>query len=208
MSNYVMKVDFFGNDVRCETEGLMVSLNDLLISGNVWRNNNGLAAKRLDDIVGTKAFDAFKDAVCRRTLKSADDVFKAVKGRNGRTMGHLYLAIYVAEQMSPDFHVAVIETFIEGKLLEFREMGGTEFKTLNAAIDTYLPGGGSTGRYINSAKLLRAKILGGGAEAGDWDAATVSQTHLRYKLEERISDYLRMGFVRDWDHLKQLIAEI
>ena len=203
-----MKVDFFGNGVRCETDGLLVSLNDLLIAGNVWRHNNSLSAKRLDDIVGTQAFEAFLNAVCRRTLKSKDELFKTVKGRNGRTMGHLYLAIYVAEQMSPDFHVAVIETFVEGKLLEFREMGGTEFKTLNAAIDMYLPGGGSTGRYINSAKLLRVKILGAEAEAGDWDKATVDQTHRRCDLEKRVSDFLRMGFVRDWDHLKEIITKI
>ena len=208
MPNYKMTVEFFNNDVRCETEGLMVSLNDLMIAGNCWRGHNGLPHKRLVDIIGTQAFDAFTAAVCKRIGKNKEEVYRTTKGRTGGTMANIYIAIYVAEQMSPEFHVAVIETFVEGKLLEFRELGGTEFKTLNAAIDKHLPGGGSLGKYINAAKMIRRKILGKDADTNEWGGASVDQTHRRYEVEKQLSEVLRLGVVRDWEHLKELIEKI
>jgi hypothetical protein len=211
MSNHKMQVDFFGKTVRCNTDGLMISLNDMLIAGNTWRIQNGLPMKQLSDITGTKTFASFKEAVCHELGVDESSVLKTTKGRNGGTMAHMYLAIYIAEQMSPEFHVKVIKTFVEGKLLEFRDYGGTEFKTLNAAIDLHLPGRENktnTGCYIQAAKALRAKILGPDAEAGDWDKATVSQTHARYEAEKKLSSFLEAKLVRDWDHLKSLIDRL
>jgi hypothetical protein len=212
VSNHVMQVNFFNNNVRCETDGLMVSLNDLLAAGNEWRRIAGLPIKRLIDIVETKSFEAFKGAVCRRLGKTEDGIFKTVKGRSGRTMGHIYIAVYVAEQMSPDFHVEVISVFMESKLLEFREYGSTEFKNMNKAIDLYLPGregkDSNKGIYVNAAKLLRDKILGEGACTDDWNTASVAQTHARYEAEKDISKALQRGLVRDWDHLKELIGRL
>jgi hypothetical protein len=126
-------------------------------------------------------------------------------------MAHLTIAVYVAEQMSPDFHYQAIKTFLEGKLLEFRELGGTEFKNLNAAIDLYLPGRSgkdNKGVYIQIAKGIRTKLMGAGAEAGCWDSATVAQIHTRYSVEGKLIDYMRQGFVRDYDHLKEIIAKL
>jgi hypothetical protein len=211
MGNYIMQVDFFGNNVRCETTGKMVCLNDLLKAGNAWRTKNGLASKKLSDILYTNGFKDFSSAVARRRGVPVESLMQVVKGRSGRTMAHLYLAIYVAEQMSPEFHVEVIGTFIEGKLLEFRELGGTEFKNLNAAIDLYLPdreGKDNRGVYIQIAKLIRTKLMGKDAEAGCWDAASVAQIHSRYETENFLISALRSGLIRDYEHLKELIARI
>lgn len=162
MSNYIMTVDFFGNLVRCETDGLMVSLNDLVIAGNAWRSMNGLSMRPIDSLTRTQSFADFKAAVSKTKGIPENELMAVIKGRSGRTMVHLYLAIYVAEQISPEFHVHVISTFIEGKLLEFRAQGGTEFKNLNAAIDLYLPdreGKDNKGCYINTAKIIRGKAV-------------------------------------------------
>jgi hypothetical protein len=206
-----MQVDFFNCGVRCETDGLMVSLNDLLAAGNEWRRIEGFPVKRLIDIVDTNGFKAFKTSVCKKTGKEESDVYKAVKGRNGRTMAHMLIALYVAEQMSSDFHVEALSVFMESKLLEFREYGSTEFKNMNSAIDMYLPGRGgkdNKGVYITVAKLLRTKLLGADSQAGDWDKASVSQTHARYEAEKTLVNILRMGAVRDFDHLKELIGRL
>jgi hypothetical protein len=211
MGNYVMQVDFFGNSVRCDTDGLMISLNDLLTAGNNWRAKNDMPLKRLEDITGTNAFKAFKADVCEETGMAEEEVFKSVKGRNGRTMAHVFIAVYVAEQISSKFHVKVIKTFVESKLLEFRDLGGTEFKTVNLAVDMYLPGREgkeNKGIYINLAKLLREKILGPGSCTDDWNKASVAQTHARYEAERKLSDMLRLGVIRDWDHLKELIGKL
>jgi hypothetical protein len=125
-------------------------------------------------------------------------------------MVHVAVAVFIAEQMSPEFHVQVIKTFIEGKLLEFREQGGTEFKNLNAAIDLYLPdrvGKDNKGCYITAAKIMRKRLLGS-EDSASWDTATVAQTHTRYELEALAVRMLAGGFVRDWEHLKDVIHRL
>jgi len=211
MSNYVIQVDFFGNNVRAETDGNLVSLTDLVRAGNQWRATKGFSLKTLQSIVESVGFNEFlKVAQSKNTDKEI--LFTTGKGNQKRTMAHVIIAIYVAEQMSPEFHYEVINKFIEGKLLEFRELGGTEFKNLNAAIDLYLSGregkSSNQGLYINIAKIIREKLMGAGSEAGCWDSATVAQIHSRYDLEHRLIDYLKRGFIRDWEHLKQIAAEI
>lgn len=206
---------FFGKRVRCETENGEVCLNDLVIAGNAWRHVNGLSSRKLSDITQTDSFKNFIKAASRvENIPEERQFHTTGRGRTSRTMGRLVVAIYVAEQMSPDFHVQVIRTFVEGKLLEFRDFGGTEFKSLNAAIDAYLPGrDGKDGKdnkgvYINVAKKLREKILGEGATTESWNRANVQQTHVRYEYENKLCFSLSMGFVKDFEHLKGLIDKL
>lgn len=212
MGNYIMEVDFFGNSVRCETDGLLVCLNDLVTAGNAHRASNQRPLKRLQDMTTTDGFAMFAKVVSERNKIPMDELLIVRgKGRGARTMGHYILAVYIAEQMSPEFHVEVISTFVEGKLLEFRELGGTEFKTLNAAIDRHLPkrdGKDNKGVFIQIAKLLRCKILGKDAEAGDWNDCATAQTHMRYEAEKQLVKFLEMGLVRDYEHLKELVEKL
>ena len=202
-----MQVDFFGNSVRCETDGHMVSLTDLATAGNKHRAVNAMPIKPLIQVLNSVAFSEFK-AVAEKDMPDMELLRVEGRGNTKRTMGHLFLAVFVAEQYSTEFHYKVIKTFMEGKLLEFRELGGTEFKTLNAAIDLYLPdrqGKDNKGVYIQSAIKLRTRILGSDT---DWGGASVAQTHTRYDFERRLVDMLRVGVVRDWEHLKELIEKI
>ena len=210
VSNHVMQVDFFGNTVRAETEGTLVSLTDLAKAGNMWRASKGMSIKPLQAVVESVGFIEFVK-VAQADMPGQEILFSTGKGNSKRTMAHVIIAIYFSEQYSPEFHYSVIKTFIEGKLLEFRDQGGTEFKNLNAAIDLYLPdreGKDNKGCYINVAKLVRAKLLGADAVAGDWETATVAQMHSRYEFEKRLIDYMNMGMVRDYPHLKELIGKL
>ena len=205
-----MQVDFFGNSVRAETEGRLVSLTDIVRAGNQWRAAKGLPLKTLQAVVESVGFNDFISVV-KNDMPESEVLFTVGQGNKKRTMAHVTIAIYVAEQMSPEFHYNVIKTFIEGKLLEFRELGGTEFKNLNAAIDLYLPdrqGKNNQGIYIQIAMRVREKLMGAGAEKGCWDSATVAQIHSRYDLENRLIDYMRNGFVNDYEHLKAVIGKL
>jgi hypothetical protein len=206
-----MQIDFFGSSVRCDTEERMISLTDLARAGNQWRAVNKLAIKPLAQVLESVGFTEFKK-VAEKELPGVELIRVEGKGSTKRTMGHVTLAVYLAEQYSPEFHFHVINTFIEGKIMEFREYGGTEFKALNAAIDSYLPGregkDSNKGIYINAAKLLRDKILGPEAKTESWNAASVAQTHARYEAENKLTYSLRMGHIRDWDHLKETIAKL
>jgi hypothetical protein len=205
-----MQVDFFGNSVRAETDGLLVSLTDLARAGNAWRALNGLPPKALQAVTESVGFTEFVKVV-RDDITDKEVLFSTGKGNKKRTMAHIIIAIYLAEQYSTVFHYNVIKKFVEGQLLEFRELGGTEFKNLNACIDLYLPdrkGKDNKGVYIQCAIKLRNKLLGIGAVAGDWDKSSVAQIHSRYEAEKNLCTFLRMDMIRDYEHLKEIIDRL
>ena len=208
MSNHIMHVDFFGTPIRCETDGLMISLTDLARAGNQWRLLNSLPQKTLGNIVDTQGFAAFL-AVAQTDMPNQVLYRVDGKGKAKRTMAHVVLAVYVAEQFSPKFHYDVIKTFVEGKLLEFRDHGGTEFKALNATLDlrgdAVLGKPAHKGHYVQMATAIRKRILHADQ---DWNTASVAQTHRRYEVEQTLVKLLELGVVRDWEHLKELIEKV
>lgn len=212
MSNYIMNIDFFANTLRCETEDMTVSLNDLFACANHHRYEVSKAPMQLrafETAVKTKEYIA----AASKSWSIPEDklLYKVGRGNKTRTMAHISVALLAAEQVSVEFHVQLHKTLIEGKLLEFRDYGGSEFKKLNVNIDAYLPGRegkSNNGIYINSAKLIRTKLLGENAKTEDWNQASVSQTHSRYDIENKLSSMLSLGVVRDYDHLKELIGKI
>jgi hypothetical protein len=171
-----------------------------------------MSVQTLNNILNTKILSEFKDATAKEWNLPIRELIKASgKGRTSRTMGHVSVAIFIAEQMSAEFHAKVIKTFIEGKILQFRDLGGTEFKALNAAINEYLPereNKSNTGVFIQVAKLIRAKIVPDNDSAGCWDTATVDQIHLRYSIENKLVDFLKYGFIKNYDHLKDIISKM
>lgn len=206
-----MSVDFFGNGVRAETQGSMVSLNDLVNAGNMWRIQNGMPMYQLNNFVNSTILEEYINAAAKVwNLPPENFINQVGKGRTRRTMAHVSVAVLCAEQISPYFHALVHKTFIEGKLLEFRDLGSTEFKALNAAIAEYLPereGKDNKGVYIQVAKALRNRIFN--TDGDDcWNSATPEHTHQRYEYEKHLCTMLRLGVVRNYDHLKELIAKL
>lgn len=212
MSNYPVSVEFFGNVVRAQTNGSLICLNDMFIAGNALRLSEGKPALQMNAFLNSKGLADYIEAAAHEwNLPESHFITKEGRGKNTRTYVHVSVALLAAESMSPRFHAHVHRVFIEGKLLEFRERGGTEFRNLNAAIDMYLPdraGKDNKGVFINIAKLIRERILGNGAVTDDWNKATVAQTHLRYEWENKMCDMLRLGVVRDYEHAKQLISKL
>lgn len=209
MSNYIMQVDFFGNNVRAETENSMVSLDDLLLAGNAWRLSKGKPAYQKATFLNSQMLSDYIEAAAEVWNKPKESfISKTGTNNRTRTMVHLSVALLLAEQISPWFHASVHKVFIEGKLLEYRELGGTEFKNLNAAIDLYLPdlnGKDSRTAYVICANIIRHKLLGEDAAPGSWDKASVAQTHSRYEIEKAVTKMLSMGVVKDLNHLRQIL---
>ncbi len=212
MSNYPVSVQFFGNVVRAQTAGNRICLNDMFIAGNAVRLSEGKPALQMASFLNSKTLNEYIEAAAHEwNIDKAQFIAKEGRGKNTRTYVHVSVAMLAAEFMSARFHAHVHRVFIEGKLLEFRERGGTEFKNLNAAIELYLPdrlGKDNKGVFINVAKLIRERILGSEAKTEDWNVASVAQTHLRYEWENKLCDMLRLGVVRDYDHIKQLIHKL
>jgi hypothetical protein len=47
-----------------------------------------------------------------------------------------------------------------------------------------------------------------GKKANRWNAATAYQLSARTDAEKMLTNYVQMGFVRDWEHLKELIGKV
>lgn len=212
MGNYTVSISFFGNVIRAQTQGNRVCLNDMFIAGNAIRLSEGKPALQMNSFLASKGLDEYLEAAADEwNIDRGSFITKEGRGKYTKTYVHVSIALLAAESMSARFHAHVHRVFIEGKLLEFRERGGTEFTKLNASIDQYLQGRegkSNKGVFIQIAKLIRLKILGDEATTADWNAATVSQTHLRYEIENKACDLLRLGVVKDYEHLKELIGKI
>ena len=100
------------------------------------------------------------------------------------------------------------KTFVEGRILQWREDSGDEFINLNIAIDAYLPereGKENTGIFIQVARQLKAKILNGEEV---WNTATFNQLERRAKIEKDLCGFLKLGMIRNYEHLKEVIAKL
>lgn len=206
-----MNVTYFGNVIQAQTEGSLICLNDMFVAGNALRLAEGKPALQMNAFLSSKGLAEYIEAAANEWNLQKEAFLVKEGGKRGRlvkTFVHASVALLAAESMSPRFHAHIHRVFIEGKILEFRNKGGTEFKRLNYHIDRYLPnreGKENTGVYIQIAKAVREKILGEGAKTEHWNSATVEQTHMRFELENKLSDMLRVGVVRDYEHLKSLI---
>jgi hypothetical protein len=210
MSNIEMKVEFFGSEVAAKTEGSLICLNDLFNAGNAHRLANGRPALQMASFLRGKTVEDY--------VKAASDVWglpestfiqREGRGKNTRTYVHVSVAVLAGEQISPEFHATVHKVFVEGKLLELRALGATEFRSLNSAIDSHLTGRigkDNRGVFIQVAKQIRNALLGRDAKTKDWNSATPEQTRLRYDWEHRLVDMLQLGVIQDYDHLKSVIS--
>jgi hypothetical protein len=204
-----MSVDIMGATILASTDGL-VCLSDLLRAGNAHRANRGRSLLQLQNFVSA-AHTRDYIAAAAEVWGLPESSFLAVRGsgQKTRTWGHLSVAVLLAEQLSPEFHAMVHKTFIDGEILRFRSLGGDEFKALNRALDKHLPaseGKTNLGKYINTAKMIKEKCQLPEEHGWNDTQANAATTQMRYNLENKMVDYLEQGFVRDWEHFKEILV--
>lgn len=140
------------------------------------------------------------------TIKS--ELIRTKRGKGGGTWAHLYILLDAAARLDAHFRLEMYQTFVESKILQWRDDSGDQFIGLNAAIDAYLPGRSgkdNQGIYINVAKMLKAKIA---PDGDNWNTASYLQLKRRADLETALINLLQLGVVRDWEHLKELIGKV
>ena len=146
------------------------------------------------------------NSVLTHTITSP--LIKTKRGKGGGTWAHLYILLDAAARLDPNFKHQMYKTFVEGRILQWREDSGDEFINLNIAIDAYLPereGKENTGIFIQVAKQLKAKILNGEEV---WNTATFNQLEKRAKIEKDLCGFLKLGMIRNYEHLKEVIAKL
>lgn len=226
-TNMKMAVNINGNPVTVEHKTGLVDVNDLLKVGNLIRARKMLAPLTVTRIRRNKDLQSFIEAVQRQieaghyAYFDVPDELMFATGKGGAgttTKAFLPIAIKVAALMDTDFEAEVYRVFIEEKILHYRDDAGEEFKSLNILIDSYLSGREgktNTGVYISVATQIREKVFPGvnwnTAEQGNiWNTelATAEALRHRARIEASLSEVLRLKLVRDFDHLKQIIAQL
>jgi len=194
------------------------SLTDLFSLGNAQRILDGKKAMNQTLFLQSKATQGFIQIIAKElNINTNEIVFAKGRGKASRTYAQLHFLIYAAEKLSPMFHFHVIDVFLSKHLLQLRDDGGNVFKTLNLAIDQWLPdrkGKNNLGCYIQVAAILRAKIFPEikefetGVNIWNTDLATYDKKYLREDYEDKLVAFLKVGLIKDWEHLKEIIGNL
>lgn len=202
-TNQLMKIAFSGGDIEVFHKTAMGDLTQLWKVGNQMRVSNGKAMANMalwQKSAKTKEFMQ----VVNNTIGHAP-INVTGRGKSSRTWANIHMMIYAAEYLSPNFHFEVIDAFVKGKILDYRDESGDNFKAMNIAIDEFLPergGKDNKGLRIQVAKLIKEKV---NPELVSWNFATAEDLKFRSEIENEITLYLKRGFIRNYEHLKSVI---
>lgn len=234
-TNQLMQVTIGNYTQPIEHKTMMGDLNSLWFYGNGLRAAKGLhplkiedwmrSAQTLEFVVALE--EKYKQGNClimngeenepihlvnaghgRSELSRPSRFIKTKRGKGGGTWVHLYLMLDAAAWLDASFKVELYDTFINNKILQWRDDSGDEFINLNIAIDAYLPGRegkDNKGVFITIAKLLKAKIK---PDEDSWDKASFNQLEHRATIERDLCKFLQMGMIRDFEHLKEVAGKL
>jgi len=205
-TNQLMNVAFSCGNIRVFHNTAMGSLTDLWTVGNSMRIADGKSIANMAMFLKSSKTIEFMEII--KESIGGECINLTGKGNKKETWANIHFMIYAAEYLSPKFHFEVIDSFVNNKILEWRDVSGDEFKALNMAIDSYLPereGKSNKGIYINVAKMMLQRV---NPEIQSWNQANADDLRCRAQLENKISTVLELGLVSDWEHLKELILKI
>jgi hypothetical protein len=205
-TNQLMNIAFSTGEVEVFHKTSMGNLSQLWSAGNVSRHAEGKSPANLSTFLSSNKTQEFMREVERNIDSKCFEVNG--RGRNRKTWANIHVMVYAAEYLSVGFHFEVIDTFINNKVLTLRDESGDQFKALNHCIDLYLPerdGKNNKGVFIQAAKLIKNRIS---EDLLSWNDATADQLRERLRIENGISEALRLGFIVNYDHMKTIIGKI
>ena len=208
-TNQIMTVAFQHGTMSIEHKTAMGNLADVFSIGNRYRILSGKSPANITLFCSNSSTQEFLDSVAKRlNVDKSTLLYTVGRGKNSRVVANIFLIIYAAEYLSPDFHVEVIDTFINSKLLSWRDDSGDHFKGLNeeikSAAENMFGKPAHQGHFITMAKIINARI----GDSIDWNTATAEQLKERDRIEVGLCTIIKLGLARDWEHLKQIAAEI
>ena len=218
----------------------MGKLNDILEVGNSYRKSKGLREVELREWLnkestwefiieverkyGTK-FQTPDSGVCLSDYKNRHSkldysklikefsVIKSQRGGKPENRGvwsNLFILLDLASYLSPILKLEMYEIFITHKLLEWRDIGGDNFKEFNKVIDT-LPdrvGKNNRSKYIEMSKVFRKKldILDTKGYNEKEHNALIQQK--RAEWLDKLTFSINLGFVQNYEQLKNTVEKL
>jgi hypothetical protein len=225
-TNQVMSVLIGTDEIEVEHKTMMGNLLDVVKAGGKIRAMEGKTPFNLSQFMKKKSTNEYINHLI--TDEGIPTPYE-VRGKRSqaKTMGHLYLMVYVAQHISDRFATKVIKVFVNDQILKLRDDGGNDFKTLNKAIDTMgdrIKGKRNNGLYIQVSKRLRDKIFGEYATEFDeskksgelpksaniWnqEIATAQKHEERTDIESNLIKFIEMGFIDSKEELYSAIEKL
>lgn len=188
-------------------KSMMGNLAGLFDMGNVYRFKAGKPTVTMPRYL---ALESTKDYLATVEEEIGRPALVTKEGKSGGTQAHLYVLIDAAMYLSPSLKLELIKEFVQNRLLQWRDVAGEEFKQLNSQIlicaEEVFGKPAHTGHYTNIAKIIRNRILP--EEHLGWNFANSLQLTERARIENQIVAFLKMGVVRDWEHLKEIAGKV
>jgi hypothetical protein len=134
-------------------------------------------------------------------IKGVRHVLKTKRGKYGGTWSHLNIMVRIAIEMNPEFADDVITTFVKGKLLEYRDIAGDDFKILSAAIRIFDP---TTSNRISMARGLNYIVF-------NTHYRDIRNTGTTEQLKEMVDIQQKLAFAIDMNYIKtfdELVIEM
>jgi hypothetical protein len=214
-TNAIMRVRFGDRKLTIGHKDKMGSLNELISIGNDYRVENGKEPMRMDKILELKGISEYiimlENKENLNSPKSGDlevsdikgvrHVLKTKRGKYGGTWSHLNIMVRIAIEMNPEFADDVITTFVKGKLLEYRDIAGDDFKILSAAIRIFDP---TTSNRISMARGLNYIVF-------NTHYRDIRNTGTTEQLKEMVDIQQKLAFAIDMNYIKtfdELVIEM
>ena len=231
MLNQKMLVAIGEHRFEIEHKTMMGNLNQFWAVGNAFRIKNGKTPKHLENWLRSQETAEFVEAL-ERDLKSVDStdlekplknkaglvptvkstLIKSKRGQGGGTWAHLYILLDAATHLDADFKVMVYKSFVEGNILKNRDDAGNNYLPMNRAICKILDKSGEDARpyIIEIAKLLADKIGVSKPATGEnrWNYANAEQLQARSTIEQKMTDLVNLGLVKNYNHFKELLSKV
>lgn len=205
--NHLMSVHLKHGELKIGSRDLFGSLSDLFVVGNKYRMDKKMTAARLDLYLGLTCTQDYLSY-----LSSAENIetpIKTKRGKGGGTWAHLYVLIDAAMYLSPELKTEIIKIFVNQRLLQIRNDSSDNFIELNAQLvlsaQDVFGKEAHNGHFINLSKIIKNRVLNDGQQ---WNNVTSDLLNERARIEQALTAILRLGLVRDWEHLKELAEKI
>ena len=227
----VSQVIEMGNKIR-ESRGLNpISLEDILKKQELWefiiarntqilRKSKSSDSEYLENIDVTAVYSDYRELKKFKTIKGEiqygelikmfPHLIKSRRGKGGGTQAELYILLKIASMLDKDLEVEIYDVFIQSKILMWRDVGGDNYIEFNKIVDT-LPDRAdkdNTSIYMQMARIVRKKLGIEDTEGYNEKEHSPEVQEARAKLLSDLTLVVRIGLIKTYDQLKEVIAKI
>ena len=207
MNNQIVKTPAFEGQISVRTDDGFVCLTELL---NYAHAKTGTRLN-MTKLFSTDNYEDYAAIVAREQGIPRDSLIKQ-EGRaaKAKTWCHVYIAVWIALKLSPEFQYRVIDEFITNNLALHRNLGGDLSKELQEMVTNKIaiPTGRSPkGTAIQLSVQIKRRMTEL-AEYNSWNEADAALQQARVKLQDKLIEVIDLGYVASLSDLWTAVQKL